>query len=175
MKLFITDYASYNEGKQFKHGHWVDLTDFNDVEEFNEYITNHFNSIDISDPEPMYTDFEGFPDSLYSESMSQSELEKLFSYKELDFENMDDNEKVSLWNEYCQAQNYDTIEIFDEEFFEIYFSNNPMGAARAVQFGDVNWSHKYIQFNGQGNLDSYEDPTDVIDESALIDWLIERM
>lgn len=33
-KLFLTDYASYNEGKQFEFGHWVDLSQFSDADEF---------------------------------------------------------------------------------------------------------------------------------------------
>lgn len=33
-KLFLTDYASYNNGTQFQFGHWVDLTDFSDATEF---------------------------------------------------------------------------------------------------------------------------------------------
>lgn len=82
--LFLTDYASYNEGIQFKHGHWVDLTQFNDADEFSEYVTNHFEKVGIHDPEPMFTDFEGFPKHLYSESYSQTDLENLFFFLALD-------------------------------------------------------------------------------------------
>lgn len=31
-KIFLTDYASYNNGTQFEFGHWVELNDFNDEE-----------------------------------------------------------------------------------------------------------------------------------------------
>jgi hypothetical protein len=177
-KLFVTDYASYNEGKQFEHGHWIELNDFADAEEFNTYITNHFNNVvGLEDFEPMYTDFEGFPDSLYSESLSESELEKIFKYIELDYENKDDSEKVSLWNEYCSEQsNEDEIYDFDEEFFELYFEGRPMEIARAVHFGDIqNWNDNYIKFNGYGNLVSFNNPLDVMDENSLIEWLIEKL
>jgi len=176
-KLFVTDYASYNEGKQFEFGHWVDLTEFADAEEFNTYITTHFNDVvGLQDFEPMYTDFEGFPDSLYSESMNDEELEKIFKYIELDYENKDDSEKISLWNEYCSEQrNEDEIYDFDDEFFELFFSNKPMEAARAASFGEVNWSDDYISFDGYGNLKSLSNPINAIDENSLIEWLIENL
>ena len=84
-KIFLTDYASYNNGTQFEFGHWVELDQFNDVEELNEYISNHFEECDEESPldspreEIMITDFEGFPSSFYSESMS---FENLFQYFE---------------------------------------------------------------------------------------------
>lgn len=43
---------------------------------------------------------------------------------------------------------------FDDEFFNIHF-NNPMEAARATYFGNIqNWLDPYIRFNGYGNLES---------------------
>jgi hypothetical protein len=41
-KLFLTDYASYNEGSQFEFGHWVDLTEFSDSSDFLDYIKTTF-------------------------------------------------------------------------------------------------------------------------------------
>jgi antirestriction protein len=84
-KVFLTDYASYNNGTQFEFGHWVDLEQFNDAEEFNDYITNHFEEADEKSPldspreEIMITDFEGFPDEFYSETMN---FDKLFEFFE---------------------------------------------------------------------------------------------
>lgn len=91
-KLFITDYASYNNGTQFQFGHWVDLADFNDADEFQQYVSDHLKQADEDSPllcetkreEPMYTDYEGFPESLYSESMCGKELKELFEYIALD-------------------------------------------------------------------------------------------
>jgi len=79
-RIFLTDYASYNNGTQFEFGHWVDLTDFNDADELNEYIENHFKEADEKSPldspreEVMITDFEGFPEQLYSECGMNYEL-----------------------------------------------------------------------------------------------------
>lgn len=91
-KLFLTDYASYNNGTQFEFGHWVDLEQFSDADEFMEYIGNHFKEADEKSPLPcgskreeiMFTDYEDFPESMYSECMSYKEMETLFEYLNLD-------------------------------------------------------------------------------------------
>ncbi len=88
--IFLTDYASYNNGTQFEFGHWVTLSEFSDADEFLEYIKEHFERADNESPldspreEIMFTDFEGFPSCLYSESMSKTELENLFEWINLD-------------------------------------------------------------------------------------------
>ncbi len=91
-KLFLTDYASYNNGTQFEFGHWVNLSEFRSADEFQTYVSDHLKEADEQSPldcgstreEPMYTDFEGLPDSLYSESMSAADLEQIFEYLALD-------------------------------------------------------------------------------------------
>lgn len=82
-KIFVTDYKSYNEGKQFEHGHWLDLGGFSDVDELNEYLREHFQKAGIEDPEVMITDFEGFPKKFYSESYDSSLMAELFEYFKL--------------------------------------------------------------------------------------------
>lgn len=62
----------------------------------------------------------------------------------------------------------------DEDFFNIYFHNNPMEAVRSVSFGEYNFNDEYVRFNGYGNLetlDEYglyrelrENKEDIIDE-----------
>ena len=177
-KLFLTDYASYNEGTQFKYGHWVDLSDFSDADEFQDYINEHFEKVGISDPEPMFTDFEGFPSYLYSESFSNSELEKLFKYISIGWEDKSDDEKIGLWNEYASENNPDDMILeFDDDFFQTYYYNKPEEAARAVFFGKIhNWGDEYITFNGYGNLESMSiyEAVNSIDEQVLIDWLMEN-
>lgn len=181
-RFFLTDYASYNNGTQFEFGHWVELSDFSDADELNEYILNHFKEADEKSPldspreEIMITDYEGFPSSYYSES--GMDFEKLFKYLELDWENKSDEEKISLWNEYCSVQsNEDEIYVFDEEFFDMFFEGKTMEAVRAATFGKIVWSDNYIKFNGYGNLESMDDYEAVnsIDEEALIDYLIEQL
>lgn len=83
-KIFLTDYGSYNEGRQFEFGHWLDLEKFASHEELMEYISKHFNDCDQKSPlfgspreEIMITDYEGFPKGLYSEC---GNLEKIMAY-----------------------------------------------------------------------------------------------
>ncbi|MGV6830275.1 MAG: antirestriction protein ArdA [bacterium] len=187
--IFLTDYASYNNGTQFQFGHWVDLTQFNDADELMEYIRNHFEEADKESPldefgskreEIMITDFEGFPEVLYSESMSEKDFQSIYDLIEyLDqnsiesLENEGDN-LLSLWNDYCMENNPDNqIHYFDDEFFNIYLTDNPMEAFRLGCFSNINWSDDYLIFNGYGNLKSINDPSDEIDETVLIDWILE--
>lgn len=46
---------------------------------------------------------------------------------------------------------------FDEDFFHMFYADDPMGAARATHFGSVNWSDEYITFDGYKNLKSYSE------------------
>jgi len=132
-KLFVTDYASYNEGKQFEHGHWVDLSDFSNADDFNEYLENHFEECGIEDPEPMFTDFEGFPDSFYSESMSANDLEKLY-----DFLNLDDDDK-NLIEMYVQATgcDFDDIDNARDYFQGTAYSGADFAERVAEELGEV--------------------------------------
>ena len=45
----------------------------------------------------------------------------------------------------------------DEEFFNMFFPNNPMEAVRSSYYGDYNYCDKYVKFNGYGNLVSFND------------------
>ena len=85
--------------------------------------------------------------------MAKISLEKFTE----EFNNLSSNNKIAIYNEYC-SEHGDTDKMlydFDEEFFETAFGNDPIEAARATFFGDIqNWSDEYIRFNGYGNLES---------------------
>ena len=69
------------------------------------------------------------------------------------FKELSIGEKIAIFNNYIPNGDNE-IYSFDEEFFETYFSN-PMEAARATFFGEIeSWSDEYIKFNGYGNLES---------------------
>ena len=60
----------------------------------------------------------------------------------------------------------------DEDFYNIYFESDPIGAVRAVLFGDVRWNDDYVRFNGYGNLETaiqipYENEAD----SIITSWV----
>ena len=74
--------------------------------------------------------------------------------------NMDQNDLVELNNLYCQSANIYDSEVFnnDEEFFSMFYPNAGDGlkVAQAVFYGDYNYSHDWVTFNGYGNLQSYD-------------------
>jgi hypothetical protein len=133
--IFLTDYASYNNGTQFEFGHWVDLTDFTDADELNEYIKNHFEEADEKSPlgwgaireEIMITDFENFPRSLYSESGMN--FENVYEFIDLD-----DNDKIKVafimeqCNDFDYAiSHYENVDLTENtrdniyDLFEMYY------------------------------------------------------
>lgn len=73
--------------------------------------------------------------------------------------NMNQHELVELNNLYCQSADIYDSEIFsnDEEFFNMFYPNAGDGlkVAQAVFYGDYNYSHDWVTFNGYGNLQSY--------------------
>lgn len=69
-------------------------------------------------------------------------------------ENMSSSELFELHNTFCQSANYLDDEIYnnDEDFFNTYFEGRPAEVARSCFYGDYNYSHDYVKFNGYGNL-----------------------
>jgi hypothetical protein len=69
-----------------------------------------------------------------------------------------ENELIDINNAYCQACNMHDSEVYenDEEFFNVFYPNAGDGlkVARAVFYGDYNYSHDWVKFNGYGNLES---------------------
>lgn len=80
-------------------------------------------------------------------------------------ENMTELQLVELNNRYCDESGYgfgygdNMIYINDEEFFNTYFEGKPMEVARATFYGDYNFSHDYVIFNGYGNLETFNTMT----------------
>lgn len=63
----------------------------------------------------------------------------------------------------------------DEEFYNLYFSEEPAHAVRAAIFGDVHWADDYVRFNGYGNLETasripYDDEADII----IREWIYDK-
>jgi antirestriction protein len=106
-KLYVGTYAKYNNGSI--EGEWVDLTQFNDVDEFMQYV-NELHK-DEEDPEFMFQDFEGFPKSFYSESMNADELEKLFEYLNMD---EDDRKIIEMYAD-ATGYSFDDISLSDAQ------------------------------------------------------------
>jgi hypothetical protein len=108
------------------------------------------------------------------------------------FKEMDDDEIVSIWNEYCyETNNYDD-EILDYDRMEELIENsNESGLYWINRFfygsddysseGSANPNRNYFSFNGYGNIESfdyiynsYSGEFNHIDIDALIDYIIEN-
>ena len=65
----------------------------------------------------------------------------------------------------------------DNEFWEIYFDDNPQEAARATCFGDIrNWNDPYIRFNAYGNLETtYKIDYEPYEDEILEEWLNQHL
>ena len=74
---------------------------------------------------------------------------------------MNEAELIQLNNEYCEAVNYYDNEIYenDEYFFNAHFEGNPMAAVRAANYGNYNYTHSWVIFNGYGNLETFDTMT----------------
>lgn len=74
----------------------------------------------------------------------------------------------------------DHLQVFenDEEFFEMFFTEDKMALVRAISFGEYNYNDEYVRFNGYGNLETLneyqleEELKESIEE--IIDNLIEN-
>lgn len=178
-RLFLTDYGSYNNGTQFQFGHWVDLSDFSDVDDFLQYCKEHFEEADEKSPltcgtpreEIMFTDFEGFPKELYSESLNEHEIQKIYDFIELDIDLEDEEQLMYAAQEYLEDV---VIYENDEEFFNTFF-NSPMDAVRAAVYGEYNFMDKYVTFNGYGNLKSSNYISDLVNECDVLDAILETL
>jgi hypothetical protein len=179
-KLFVTDYASYNNGTQFQFGHWVELDNFSDAEEFMRYVVNHLAECDLQSPiegtlreEPMFTDFEGFSDDIYSETMSTSNIQDIYNYMALGLEDYNDSQWLTLHNEYCDSNNCGSEYIYDFEASFIESCGSKMEVMRATLFGEVNWSHSYIKYDGYGNFETLSSIEEYLKKVGMKDTLIE--
>ena len=69
-----------------------------------------------------------------------------------------ESQLIELNNTYCQSAGYYDNEIYcnDEDFFSTFYPNPGDGlkVAQAIFYGDYNYSHDYVKFNGYGNLES---------------------
>ena len=102
--------------------------------------------------------------------MAKISLEKFTE----EFNNLSNNEKIAIYNEYCleHGDSDNMLYDFDEEFFNMAFEGKePIEICRATFFGKINsWSDEYIRFNAYGNLESLsefdaaEEAEDYIDD-----------
>lgn len=93
-------------------------------------------------------------------------------------ESLTNEEKRSLWNEYCNADNRADDWIYNmSEFDDINEGKTPSDIALNICYGDFRATDNYFWFDGYGNFES----SDCIDNDSspfyvdeLVDYIIEN-
>lgn len=100
--------------------------------------------------------------------------EKVEAIKNI-IEDMDDSDAVALHNEYCYETNdYDDEIIEMERFDEICEGMTPSDIANHIFYGDFNPNHEYFHYDGYGNFESTNYPTDWIYPSDIAREVVDR-
>ena len=100
--------------------------------------------------------------------------EKIEAIKNI-IEDMDDSDAVALHNEWCyETNNYDDEIIEMERFDEICEGMKPFDIAMKIGYGDFNPNHGYFYFNGYGNFESTNYPTDRIYPGDIAREVVDR-
>lgn len=69
------------------------------------------------------------------------------------------DEKIEMLNQINGYNGmFDYLEYWenDEDFFNIYYGNNPMNAVRATFYGNYRYYDEYVTINVYGNIESYD-------------------
>ena len=100
--------------------------------------------------------------------------EKIEAIKNI-IEDMDEADAVALHNEYCYETNdYDDEIIEMERFDEICEGMTPSDIASSIFYGDFNPNHDYFRYNGYGNIESTNYPTDWIYPGDIAREVVDR-
>lgn len=102
-------------------------------------------------------------------------MEKLRANLEEYINNLSNDEKMMMWNEYCDMVNAGDNYIYSMDGFdELMNDTDPWEIARAAFFGDFNPTREYWRFNAYGNLESSDYPEDWMYIDEMIDYIIDN-
>ena len=100
--------------------------------------------------------------------------EKVEAIKNI-IEDMDESDAVALHNEYCYETNNYVDEIIEmERFDEICEGMTPSDIANRIFYGDFNPNHEYFHYDGYGNFESTNYPTDWIYPGDIAREVVDR-
>lgn len=88
--------------------------------------------------------------------------------------NLRDYEQVNLWNDYCEAQNYDGDRIGGmEEFDDLFYGLSPLEIVRRLD-SSFNPNHAWFYFDGYGDVCSTNYPeNEVIQQDDIAEYIDE--
>lgn len=86
--------------------------------------------------------------------------------------NLLDHEQVDLWNNYCDAQNYDDGRIeYMEDFDDMFYVLSPLEIVRRLD-SSFNPRHEWFYFDGAGDVCSTNYPEDeVIQQDDIAEYI----
>lgn len=145
MKIYLTNLGKYNEGELI--GKWFELPIYDidealleiDVESGTQY------------EEFFITDYEHD----YDFKISVGEYDDIDRLNDI-AEHLDRVTADEIYNEILEENGYDGM-FSMEDFDYILDGDTPLEVAQKVFFGDFNPNHDYFEFDGYGNLKSYDD------------------
>ena len=90
-------------------------------------------------------------------------------------EGMSTKELVEIHNRFCEDFNSMDNLIYenDDYFLETYFMERPVELAMAIQYGDYRYCDDYVQFNGYGNLESFNYADGHVFLSDIANYILE--
>lgn len=88
--------------------------------------------------------------------------------------NLRDYEQVNLWNDYCEAQNYDDDRIWGmDEFDDWFYGRSPLEIVRRLD-SSFNPNHAWFYFDGYGDVCSTNYPeNEIIQQDDIAEYIDE--
>lgn len=137
---------------------------------FTNYVNNAINNGTLTETTNENKNIENKKEK----NIMKTYKEKVEAIKNI-IEDMDDSDAVALHNEYCYETNdYDDEIIEMERFDELCGSMTPLEVARSIVYGDFNPNHDYFHYNGYGNFESTDRPTDWIYPGDIARVIVDR-
>ena len=145
-----------------------------DADELGTIFTNYINNaIDNGTLTEITNENKNIENEKENKTM-KTYKEKVEAIKNI-IEDMDESDAVALHNEYCYETNdYDDEIIEMERFDEICEGMTPSDIANHIFYGDFNPNHEYFHYNGYGNFESTNYPTDWIYPGDIAREVVDR-
>ena len=101
----------------------------------------------------------------------ESKIEQIKDY----LENLSDDDLLYIYLNCCdETEDFDSNIYSMDDFDEIMESTKPWEVARACYFGDFRPCDKYFEFNGYGNIVSFNYISDKVDIDEIANFIVDN-
>ena len=93
-----------------------------------------------------------------------------------ELEELDDEELVEMWNDYCEKSNRGGEGIHANKIYHMDDLDDVLGKMwpsdlfDTIDFNRFSEGDSYFGYNDYGYIESFDTPSDVIDEEAILEW-----